>query len=648
MATETKIVVNVDASGAGSELADLIALLDKLGSQGEEAGDAVDDLAGGLDKIDDTEPKKANTSINSLAVGAFKLNQVVQAAQTIWNSTFGAAAAAMNEAIAVARDMRSEFDPLVVSIAKVDNEFQELQGNIGDVGLISSSVIKESLLPAVEVLKTFVDKYKVQFVGMLTETAANLLEYSGFVIKAMGVPVISIGSSFFRLFNKITVGWGNLMGFLALGVQSLLKKMPFGDWAAQIKKLDGTMDALAASIKEDEVDIAAWRETALGAKVVIEEFGVEVGKAGARIRETSNDVAVANRAFGNLSTAELIQRLNDIVNSITSDVIPAFEKLGADLPLAERLVQLREFDSEIKTLGITISQMQPGSTSFDTALEKLQEFHDRLGIPLKLNLDSANPQQQLQLLQKAFKGVQRASSVSMTAASNDVSAVGVVAEETTAKLSGSVVDFSGVLGGLGNEIGSTFGAFTSGAADAQEASAQMGKAIIKAIASILMTYATQAVIGAGASQAAVPIVGPSLAVASMAAMSGIVMGLIDSIPTAADGGFVSGGRPNEDSVAALLMPGEYVMSKNEVKGTSDFLSRFEQATAGFSSIVQRGSAIGKSALPMQAPAEVSVGAAPGVVNVEFKSQQLPNRTETKRWVKDSVMPALNQLRKSGY
>lgn len=78
--------------------------------------------------------------------------------------------------------------------------------------------------------------------------------------------------------------------------------------------------------------------------------------------------------------------------------------------------------------------------------------------------------------------------------------------------------------------------------------------------------AAQAGAGAAASQASIPVVGPGLALAAMAAMVAAVMALLGNVKKFASGGFVTGpGTATSDSIPARLSAGEYVIRAAAVK-----------------------------------------------------------------------------------
>jgi hypothetical protein len=78
--------------------------------------------------------------------------------------------------------------------------------------------------------------------------------------------------------------------------------------------------------------------------------------------------------------------------------------------------------------------------------------------------------------------------------------------------------------------------------------------------------AAEAGSGAAASQASIPVVGPGLAIAAMAAMVAAVMALMGNIKKFAAGGYVTGpGTATSDSIPARLSAGEYVVRAAAVR-----------------------------------------------------------------------------------
>ena len=136
---------------------------------------------------------------------------------------------------------------------------------------------------------------------------------------------------------------------------------------------------------------------------------------------------------------------------------------------------------------------------------------------------------------------------------------------------------------------------------------------IDSIFDIAQARAVEAAVGAASSQSAIPVIGPALAAAAAASILSMLRGIIKvGIKGMADGGFVTGGVPNRDSVPTMLMPGEYVMSKKEVAAA-------------------QGGGLGGSP----------------TVNIELSSSLPPTRAEMKKFVRQNIVPALRELRVQG-
>ena len=136
----------------------------------------------------------------------------------------------------------------------------------------------------------------------------------------------------------------------------------------------------------------------------------------------------------------------------------------------------------------------------------------------------------------------------------------------------------------------------------------------------------------GAAKGAAPLGPIAMSLAGAAALS-MVMGMVDLIPAKfAQGGMVRGGVQGQDSVPALLMPGEYVMNVNQVEAMRQMFSNMDGVNS--SGRFANGG---------------TVGPAPslGGVNITIKSDALPNRAEVTKYVRNSIVPALRDLRAQG-
>ena len=98
---------------------------------------------------------------------------------------------------------------------------------------------------------------------------------------------------------------------------------------------------------------------------------------------------------------------------------------------------------------------------------------------------------------------------------------------------------------------------------------------------------------------------------------GIFEGFIRRIPDGGikkmrSGGMVTGGVPNRDSVPALLMPGEYVSTKEEVQAARE-----------------------------------SSGSGGGTVNMSINTAVPPSRAQMERYIRQNIIPAMRELKGRG-
>ncbi|CAJ0888357.1 hypothetical protein R1479_04404 [Ralstonia mannitolilytica] len=118
-------------------------------------------------------------------------------------------------------------------------------------------------------------------------------------------------------------------------------------------------------------------------------------------------------------------------------------------------------------------------------------------------------------------------------------------------------------------------------ADAAASAAKLAQKSAETTAVVSMD-AAKAGAGAAASQASIPVVGPGLAIAAMAAMVAAVMALLGNVRKFAAGGLVSGaGTATSDSIPARLSAGEYVVRAAAVRQVGvAFLDSLNGLSAG--------------------------------------------------------------------
>jgi hypothetical protein len=131
------------------------------------------------------------------------------------------------------------------------------------------------------------------------------------------------------------------------------------------------------------------------------------------------------------------------------------------------------------------------------------------------------------------------------------------------------------------------------AAVAGNAAKRSAVELIDMVTKQVAALAVQASAGAFASMASIPVVGPVLGAAAAAAAGAAVMAMgagLKSLVSMQGGGVVAGGVRGRDSVPAMLMPDEQVMSIPERQAMQKFMTRLLGAQAGQAAI---GSPVGQ-------------------------------------------------------
>ena len=171
-------------------------------------------------------------------------------------------------------------------------------------------------------------------------------------------------------------------------------------------------------------------------------------------------------------------------------------------------------------------------------------------------------------------------------------------------------------------------AFVAGYQNAVEGQDKLTAAVLAGGAAMLVTVLNlmeQVVLAAAVKAAAeayaahqfLPFVGIAVGAAAASLAFAGVKGLLSNSPKGfAQGGLVSGGVANRDSVPAMLTPGEFVLTKQQ----TDTLR--------------------------QGGGEGGLGGGGGV-NIQINTATPPNRAEMKKYIRQSLLPAMNELKAQG-
>jgi hypothetical protein len=151
------------------------------------------------------------------------------------------------------------------------------------------------------------------------------------------------------------------------------------------------------------------------------------------------------------------------------------------------------------------------------------------------------------------------------------------------------------------------------------------KAMLEAAKKAIMAEAVKAAASASSSAAAL---GPlAMAGAGVAAFTA-VQSLLDRMPKMASGGMITGGVAGRDSVPVMAMPGEYIMSTDQVDAMRTMFSNM-----GLNGSLMAG---GGSVPAMGKP-----------MTININSTIPPSRAQMTKLVRQSILPAMADLRAQG-
>lgn len=196
----------------------------------------------------------------------------------------------------------------------------------------------------------------------------------------------------------------------------------------------------------------------------------------------------------------------------------------------------------------------------------------------------------------------------------------------------------------GIEVTASF--LASKAKAAHEAEVLAAKVAAAGAKKVITTEETTTEILAASSQAGakslaaysgIPFLGLALGLAAGAV---IMAGIMKYMGKWSEGGYVTGGQKGKDSVPGLLMPGEYVLSVKQVEMWKKMSASMGREAPRSGAYAQGGPVVDAISRPSKRGEATSV-------NVSFKTNQLPNRAETKRWIRTTLSPALKELGQQG-
>ena len=566
------------------------------------------------------------------------LNQAVELGQKV----MGAFAGAITGAMDASRELRGDMDPLIRNFDKVKTKSRATAAALGDSFIAAYTGILVAIQETSGGTQSWIKDNKKLITGKLVEWLGKTARF-----------LISVATPALQIFVGI---WGSLK----LAAQAATKGVTIA--------IEGITSVLARGARAlGKVDLAeqleGWRDAAKETGADIDKDMVDtledtaakmekLGKAGAAAyKKTTEIIAKAHKAsqaaIGKagktpmLSQAERLIAEGEKLLELWPRSEAAFRKMTAGMKFEDARTQIELVEAEVDKFNKMLSI--GGVAAVDDVAGPLQALLDKFGLDYDLKITGdAN---------EVIENMTRATDIlsgSLVKVKEDATlandAIVSTADKAAAAAQTAITwqqELQHEMVATGQTATESLGAalmmMAQGAEETGEAFKDLGKTIIlavyDAVTKSVLAYATQAAAGTAANLAPA---GPIAAVAGAGAMLAFVRGLLSQMMTgAALGGFVGGGGgklDRRDKVGPfMLAQGEYIMPADEVQAMRRFVGQMG-ATSG-------GSAVASS---------TQTSATTNEIKIDFKSDQLPNRTETKRWVKTTILPALRELQAVGY
>jgi hypothetical protein len=566
------------------------------------------------------------------------LNQALELGRKALGLFTGALTAGMQ----ASRDLRGDFDPLIRNFDKLATKSRATSAAVGDAFIAAYT----GILTAIEETSSATRDWMIENRSLI---ATKIVEWLGRVAKVL----VTVATPAAKVFVGVWAG-------LKLAAQAATLAM-----FKSVEKMASVMAKGARYFKKNELaqSLENWRDAAMDTGEDIKgqmadtvdktaETLLKVSEAGAKAyaiieKKIPRAIKAAQAAIDNASATPLVDQQERLL--VAGEKLlalwprseKAFQDMVKGMPFEEQRTQIELVEAEVDKFNRMLSI--GGRAAIDDVAGPLQALLDKFGLDHQLNIEG-NAEEVVENMTRAtdiLSGALMKVKEDATLANDQVLQV-TESQNKALEVQTQYQDELTAAAQMAAEgMGDAFALMIKGSEDAAAAFKEMGRSMVlsvyDAVTKAVMAYAAEAAAGAAKSQAGIPVAGPALAVAAAGTMFAFVRGLLGGMMTgAAAGGFVgTGGNKldRRDTVGPfMLAPGEYIMPTDEVSALRRFLGQMGATSGG-------GSLTGGS---------TQTSATTNEINLEFKSDQLPNRTETKRWVKTTVLPALRELQAVGY
>jgi hypothetical protein len=467
-------------------------------------------------------------------------------------------------------EFRGENDKLVQSFRRQSDEVNALSARIGDVLLNAFIAVSEQFEPMIRGARDFLEaNQQVLAIGLVEFFEKTALTMTNVV--APSIIAVTRTVAFFQMaWETLKTGVNATIGVILWGTSETLKSM--SSLAQKVPFVsDEIKDGLSrASVAADEMSMA---------------FLESADESVQATQDIANEQAV----------------LEDKVRSVATTIRTQIGKVSKKA--------IKQLGKETKGLNTNLERTQARLDSIGAWFEEFtQKRKDEIDAAADLFEAEMRLRDELLTLEQ-----QKRDEINEQKRSEHSETMGQIAMVGEA-FAAAITEAESFSQAMGNSIRAIV--------------TETVRAVIESIKTVIMARAVEAAVNAASASAAF---GPlAMAGAGVAALS-LVQGFIDKLPKFAQGGMVQGGSPGQDSVPILAMPGEYVMSTEQVDAMRQLFSNMDgvNTTGRFAG----GGTVG--------------GRSGGGVTVNISTAVPLSKAELTRYVRSSIVPALNDLRAQG-
>jgi len=550
-------------------------------------------------------------AFSGISIAIITVNQGVE----LLKSAFGAVSGFVGGSIEAVRELRTETNPLVLEMDRLATNSLRTKAALGTAFASALLGISKAFSSVGSGAADFLDKNRkliaTRIVQFLFKIAQALNSGIGEALQLANTVWATMNSVVDESIISLS-GWA----------QTMFKVLKF------INRTEGAQIAFGKAIKDlDKVQADA--KTRMEGNIVTHgQFADQIEAVRVRIQELIKKgykpAMAAAKAFaeaaGPTAKETPAQRILRLRNQITR-LIPELNKatkafvegLGAEAGVKKLEGFRSKLDSVTRRLALT------GTEGIGPLRDEMEMLYAQIGRPVSIDIDLGDLAGSVEAVQMFGDTLTDALDTAVKSYES-LALEAEMAEIASQAMFDAWAQFPAMLSDLATVAVDVFEGIAMGTLSMGEAWGVMSLTALKSVLSLVrqtvIAFSIQAAAAQFAATSTIPfgiLISGALAGASLA----FVEAMLSKIPQPegfAQGGLVTGGTANQDSVPAMLMPGEFVLTKQQT----------ESLRKGNTSLVGGSN-----------------------VTIQMTSQIPPTRAEMKKFVRQNILPALRDLKSQG-